>query len=200
MIAQEVNFYQDRFKEKIVPFSAKQMSLILLLVLCGLAYASYWYQSQLQLLNAENEQLIQQKIKTEQELTMVKARLESLLANNQYETQIKNVSRDISVRKHMINIVQGNQFGSGKGFSDRLDVLAQLTIKNVWLNEIQLSDDYMKISGSALREENVPEYFNRFRKQEVFKGRQFDVFEMDRSDEHSWKVDFVIASRVTGNE
>lgn len=196
MIVQEINLYQDRFKEKVVPLSARQALTVLLLVLGILAYSSYWLSDRQQTVNAENQRLLQQKQQAEKSLEMIRARLESLLANNQVEVQINQLTRDITVRKHMINFVTNNEFGSGKGFSKRLEVLSKFSARDVWLSEIKLADNFMRFSGSALREENVPEYFNQLKKQEVFKGHKFDVFEMDRTKQHEWKVDFVIASRA----
>ena len=196
MIVQEINLYQDRFKEKIVPLSARQALTVLLLVLGVLAYASSWLSDRQQTVNAENQRLIQQQQQADKSLEMIRARLETLLANNQVEVQINQLTRDITVRKHMINFVTNNQFGSGKGFSERLKVLSKFSARDVWLSEIKLEDDFMRFSGSALREENVPEYFNQLKKQEAFKGRKFDVFEMERTKQQEWKVDFVIASRA----
>ena len=196
MIVQEINLYQERFKEKVVALSARQLLSIFTISLCVVGYLTFWYGDQHQQAATENQRLVAQKEQAEKVLSAIQSKLETILANNQFDIQLKKVSRDISVRKHMINFVSKNQFGSGKGFSNRLDMLSQFSMPDVWLSEIKLSDDYMKFSGSALREENVPEYFNQFKKQEMFKGRKFDVFEMQRPAERDWKVDFVIASRV----
>jgi hypothetical protein len=99
----------------------------------------------------------------------------------------------------VINFVDGNQFGSGDGFSAYLVALANLHIDNVWLNEIHLGDGFVRIQGSALEASEIPPYFKRFGQESVFSGDQFDLFEMNRHKETDWKIDFEIAtSEVLG--
>lgn len=200
MISQEINLYQDRFKEKKLLLSAQHSLLlsgcvIVLLIIASVNYSDRVSQQQQQL-----EQHQQQKITSTQRLDDLKKELQERLANNQLDVQIAQLSKDIKVRKRMIDFVDSNQFGSGKGFSQDLGVLAQLPVQNLWLNQISLANDYIKLSGSALNAQSVPEYFNQFQSRDLFEGHVFDVFELGRDAQHDWKVDFVIASRALSNE
>lgn len=200
MILQEINLYQERFKEKKIWLSAQQLSILIGLSIVILAFSSYWYNNQYQLAEQLKESYIIEKDQKTQQLAMQRQKLESLLGNNQIDKEITKVSADISVRKKIIDFVENNQFGSGEGFSVNLSSLSEININNIWLNEISLSTDYIKLSGSALKAERVPEYFNLFRQQQLFNGRVFEVFELDRSQDQNWKVDFLIASREASNE
>lgn len=200
MIVQEINLYQDRFKPRKLWFSALQSVILLGALMLLLMVSSYWYQHRYTQAEQQQSQLQQQKTAANQQLDEIRKRLERLLADNQIEQQIQKVSKDIAIRKHMIDFVANNQFGSGKGFSDNLRALSEFRVNGVWLNEISLSEGDMKLSGSSLRAENVPEYFNQFRRRDMFEGRLFDVFELARSEQRDWKVDFVIASKAGLNE
>ena len=96
--------------------------------------------------------------------------------------------------------MSNNQFGSGDGFSGYLSGLAEINVNNVWLNEISLAENYIKLSGSALKAERIPEYFNLFKQRQLFKGKGFDIFKIDRAQKQDWKVDFLIASEDVINE
>lgn len=200
MIIQEINLYQDRFKPRKLLFSALHSSVLLVMLILLLIVSSIWYQSQYDQADQQNQQLQQQKTLATQQLNDIRKNLEILLADNKIEQQIQKVSQDIAIRKHMIDFVASNQFGSGEGFSDNLRALSEFRVDGVWLNEISLSERDMKLSGSSLLAENVPEYFNQFRRRDLFEGRLFDVFEVARSEEREWKVDFVIASKVAAHE
>ena len=201
MIIQEINLYQDRFREKKVILSAIHIAVLLVAVALLLSYSSYWYQRQFLQAEQSNRDFHLQKEQSTRQLDAQRKKLEGLLANNPYEVEIKTLSRDIAVRKRMIDFVENNQFGSGTGFSGRLLALSRVNASNVWLTEISLAGDYMKLSGSALKAESVPEYFNNFRQQRLFNGKVFEVFELERLQEQDWKVDFLIASRArVGNE
>ena len=54
MIVQQINLYQDRFRQKRVILSAVDMLVILLVVVGLLLASSYWYQ--LQLSDAQQQQ------------------------------------------------------------------------------------------------------------------------------------------------
>ncbi len=200
MIVQQINLYQERFREKKIWLSAAQMTLLFMLLVVGFLFSSYWYYDQNARTETHNLQLLMEKEQALQRLEKLRKKLEALLADQQIDQQINRVSRDINVRNRMIAFVENNQFGSGKGFSQNLDTLSEFRVSDVWLSEISLTEDYVKISGSALQAENVPEYFDEFQKRQLFDGRMFDIFELERKKEQAWKVDFVIASRATLNE
>lgn len=200
MINQQINLFQDRFKEKKLLLSAVHSMMAFAGLLILLMISSYFYADMKQQQLARHERNLQQKEISGQRLEKLKAELQKLMADNQVDRQIASVSRDIKVRKRMIDFVDNNQFGSGEGFSDSLATLAQLSSGDLWLNEITLSSDYIKLAGSTLKAESVPEYFNQFQNRELFLGHVFDVFELGRDPQREWKLDFVIASRAVINE
>jgi hypothetical protein len=200
MIIQEINLYQDRFKEKKLLLSAQHSLILFAVVVLVLMASSYFLadmtgQQQLRL-----DQNTQQKILSTQRLEKLKTELQALQANDRFDSKIAQVSKDIKVRKRMIDFVDNNQFGSGKGFSEDLGMLAELPSKDLWLNQISLASNYIKLSGCALNAQSVPEYFNQFQSRDLFEGHSFDVFELSREAERDWKVDFVIASRTMSDE
>jgi hypothetical protein len=200
MIVQEINLYQDRFKEKKLLLSAQHSLILLAIVVLVLMVSSYFYAELTQLEQIRLDQNTLQKMQSTQRLEKLKKELQLLLANDEYDNKIAQVSKDIKVRKRMIDFVGNNQFGSGEGFSEDLSVLAGLPSNNLWLNQISLAGNYIKLSGSALNAESVPEYFNQFQSRDLFEGHSFDVFELGREAQRDWKVDFVIASRAVSDE
>lgn len=200
MIIQEINLYQERFKEKKLFVSAQNSLLLFGIIIFTLIISSFMYANMTAEEELRLEQNRQQKQLSSQRLEQQKKELEKLLADNQLDQQIAQVSKDIKVRRRMIDFVDSNQFGSGEGFSENLSELAKLSGNNLWLDQISLAGDYIKLSGSALHAETVPEYFNRFQARDLFQGHVFDVFELGRDEQRDWKVDFVIASRVVGDE
>lgn len=200
MMLQEINLYQDRFKEKKIVLSALQMLILCTLFLVVLGVSSYWYIDQQSQLEAAVRIQTEDKQRLSRQLEKQKKELDSLLANSQLDQDIAKISTDIAVRKRIINFIDNNQFGSGVGFSDRLRSLAEINVRDVWLTEILISEKKLKLSGSALKAENIPEYFTLFRQHNLFSGQLFETFEIDRKKEQDWKVDFLIASKAAENE
>ena len=196
MINQQINLYQERFREVRPPMSAMHGLVLVGMTVLLLVVSTIWYHNVHSEAEANNQVMASQKQQLTQQLDALKAKLESLLADNQVDRDLLRVRRDIAVRKRMIEFVSTNQLGSDEGFADNLEALADIRFDEVWLRQIILGQNFVSLSGSALKAEMVPEYFARFQEKELFEGRVFDVFEVEREKQADWKVDFLIASRA----
>ncbi|MBT3206171.1 MAG: hypothetical protein HOM14_05445 [Gammaproteobacteria bacterium] len=200
MIVQEINLYQDRFKEKRIWLSVFHLLFLMGLTAVILLFSSYWYDNQYKIAEQQHSASLQTKEQADRSLKTQQKKLQLILSNNHIDIEISKVSTDIAARKRIISFVESHQFGSGKGFSSNLDGLTEIKISDIWLNEISLAKDFMQLSGSALKAETIPEYFNLFRQKRLFNGNEFEIFELNRVQEQGWKVDFLIASRVSSDE
>ncbi|MCZ6724180.1 MAG: PilN domain-containing protein [Gammaproteobacteria bacterium] len=194
MIHQQINLYDERFREKKILLSAAQAASVFLILLLGVGGWSYFIQTNLDQARQENLIIKDSRQKLVNELNAASAELARLLADSRIDAKITGVSREISARKKVLAFVGANQFGSGQGFSSYLVALSELHVENVWLDEISLAENYIKIRGSALSAELIPEYFGRFSEQSIFRGNRFNIFKVDRKQETDWKVDFEIAT------
>ncbi len=200
MIEQQINLYQEQFRITRLWLSARDMLMLLLLVVLALAASGYWYQQQLNAEKKLHDRYVLQQQQASQALQAERDKLEKLLANKQLEKQIFQTSDAISVRKRLISFVEDNGFGSGAGFSGYLSSLSEINAPDLWLNEISLSQQDIRLAGSALKATSIPQYFSQIQQRRLFSGRRFDVFEVNRSKARAWKVDFLIASRVADHE
>lgn len=138
MIVQQINLYQERFREKKLWISASQVAATLLIVLtAGLIWSL--------LLNFEMRQAEQRNLALKAdrdsvavEVAAVNAELAELLEDKRIDQQIENTARQISARKRVLKFVEANRFGSGEGFSDYLVALSNLHVDDIWLNPDQV--------------------------------------------------------------
>jgi MSHA biogenesis protein MshI len=200
MIRQQINLYQERFREPKVVLSSLQSLALLGLVLALMLGGSYQYASAFNEQQRINQQRVQEKQHVEQQLAANRKRLDAELADTRIDEQLRELLRDIDSRKRLVRFVDNNSLGSGVGFSAQLVELSELGINEVWLNEISLKGEFIRLSGSALKAEDIPLYFHQFKRRNLFKGRVFDMFELKRDKQQDWKVDFVIASRSSSDE
>ena len=200
MIDQQINLYDERFREKKILLSAVQSASLVLILLLGVSGWSYLIQTNLDQAMNEKLMLVADRQKLVIELNAASAELNRLIADSRVDRQITEVSREVGARKKVLAFVSSNQFGSGQGFSSYLVALSELHVDNVWLEEISLAENYIKIRGSTLNAELIPEYFAQFSEQPVFRGNRFDIFAVDRNQDTDWKVDFEIATRGTLDE
>lgn len=200
MIRQQINLYQERFHEPQVVLSALHAMVLLVLVLALVFAGSYQYDRKLSQQQAANAELVERKALADRQLAKNRARLDAELADTRIESRLRELLRDIDSRKRLIRFVENNSLGSGQGFSAQLRELSELGFDNVWLSEISLADNFVRLAGSALKERDIPLYFETFRQRKLFSGRAFDIFELKREQNQDWKVDFVIASRPRVDE
>lgn len=200
MIIQQVNLYQDQFREKKLFFSARQVFSLVMILLIGGASGTYFLESDLDNAKRENYAVKQSQKQIADELNAANAELAKLLADKRMDLEIAGLSREVNARKKVLAFVSANQFGSGQGFSSYLTALSNLHVNNVWLDEISLSENFVRIRGSALSAALVPEYFGHFSEEPIFQGNRFNIFQLDRNKDTDWKVDFEIATNETLDE
>jgi hypothetical protein len=200
MIRQQVDLYQEQFREKRLLFSARQIFSLLVVLLVSGGVGSYFLQGNLDNARQDNFSIKESQKIIADELNAANAELALLLADKRMDQEIAGISREVGARKKVLAFVSANQFGSGQGFSSYLLALSNLHIDDVWLEEISLAENYLKIHGSALRAELVPVYFAQFSDETVFQGNRFNIFALDRKEDSDWKVDFEIATNETLDE
>jgi hypothetical protein len=194
VIVQQINLYQDRFREKRKWISAGQLAAALVLALALLAGGSYLLRSELVTADQRSRELMADRNRLTADLQAANAELAGMLQDTGLDHDIETTARKISARKQVLNFVDGNQFGSGQGFSAYLVALSNLYNNNIWLNEVHLMQGYVRIEGSALEASEIPLYFTRFGDEPVFRGDQFSLFQLNRDKNNDWKVDFEIAT------
>lgn len=200
MIEQQINLYQDRFKQKRLILSAAQVMGLTIICLLGMAVWSYVMEAELDAALRLNVTLQERQKSISDELNAANAELTQLISDNRIDNEISGVTQEITARRRVLSFVDANQFGSGKGFSDYLVSLSNLHVENLWLDEITLAENYLRIHGSALNAELIPMYFDRFSEESIFKGNRFDIFQVERAESTDWKVDFEIATSETLDE
>jgi hypothetical protein len=194
MITQQINLYQGKLRESILFVSASQLLILLLLMIFGIAGSSYLIWSDLTDLEQQSESLKARQSSINGELAIVTAELNRRLPDARLTNLIADITKLLRVRKKVMRFIEGNQLGSGEGFSPYLESLSNLQVDDVWVDEILLSDSSVQIKGSALRAELIPPYFASFGKEAVFSGQRFQLFELSRDPATDWKVDFTIAT------
>jgi len=199
VIAQQINFYQDRFRVKLLWISALQVAAALLLVIAAGAIWSFLLHTDFEQARRSNLEI---KIERDRltELAVANADLSKRLEGHRLDREIETTARQISARKRVLNFVDANRFGSGEGFSDYLVALSHLHVDDIWLNQIRLAEDFVQIKGSALNAAEVPGYFDHFSDENIFQGNRFDMFQLSRASDSDWKVDFEIATSSDFNE
>ncbi len=197
---QDINLYQDRFRPQRQWLTARSLALLVVALAVLLAAGSYWLYQQRDMAMARAERLQQEQQALQQDLAALQKKLDALLADDQWTKREARLKRSLQDHRQLIDYVAERRFGGGEGFSRPLDALTGLHVGSVWLEGILLSERDIELRGAALKAAEVPEYFEQIKARRVFADRAFERFEIRRSPQYDWKLEFTIATREKRDE
>ncbi len=197
---QDINLYQARFRPQRQWLSARQLG-VLLLVLVGvlLLLTLHMYRAR-DAAQAQSGQLKQQQQALQQELGALQQQLDARMADDRWTRREAALRQSVNDYRTLIDQVAERRFGGGEGFSGPLAALTELGSDRVWLERILLSQRDIELQGAALDAASVPQYFERLKQLRVFADHAFERFEIRRSTRYDWKLEFIMATREQSND
>jgi hypothetical protein len=116
------------------------------------------------------------------------------------QQQVDDMTREVDIKQKLVAALSRSEFGDTKGFSAYLEGLSRQHVQGIWLKRIHLNKggNAINLSGSTYQPDLVPQYLQRLSHEEVFAGKTFSSFLMQRSAADGW-VDFDLRSQTDGN-
>ena len=111
MIEQQINLYQDQFKEKKLFASAAQVMMLLLFMLLGIAGWSFLMVTDLDDLEQQNLTLKASQSSINNELAVIPAELNRQLADDRIPNEVNNIPKQLRARKQVKRFVKNNPSG-----------------------------------------------------------------------------------------
>lgn len=195
MAGQRINLYQDELKEPWIILPARQLLLLLCLVLLLAAGWAAWMQYRLAepqekaaSLTAEAARLASEVESLERVIAQQK-RSETLL--RRADGLADKVQRLEGLARLVAQPVEA------KPLHSFLNGLAAARPENLWLREILLGPDgrSLLLRGSTLEAAQLPRFLTALGRQEAFAGLTFDHLAVSRRDDDDKVLDFIVSSR-----
>lgn len=198
-VNQQINLYQDVFREQALPVSARQTALAVLALIGVLALASaalYWQQQGLENRLAEQEQ---QKVALEERVSALRTQLESRSGDRQLQQSVEALNAELETRQRILQALSGKRFGNTGGFVEHLSGLARQRIEGLWLTGLDLhhGGTRLDLQGRSRQPEFVPNYLQKLAAEPIFAGTEFENLNISRNETQRNLVDFQLHSRVT---
>lgn len=198
---QQINFYQPIFRKEKKVFSAQAMvevSLIVLVLLFAVYGISMWNTSRIEAGIASMETTIK---KHQANLEKLQKEFPRRVKDKLLATRITQLQQTIARKQKIIKALSGGGiYGNKSGFSQLLSGFARQHMTGVWLEQLEIGQGgiQLSISGNATSPDIVPEYIQGLSKDHVFKGRQFEVFQLAVAGKEDSTAHFVLNSRKKG--
>ncbi|HIP52572.1 MAG TPA: hypothetical protein EYH03_00990 [Chromatiales bacterium] len=193
---QQINLYQPMFRKREEPFTALTLFRIvatLLITMGAITLALLWQAQKLERLHDELEA---QKEVVAQRLLEIKQRMPQRQANPLLEKRLESLMRHRDAQR-LVNTLLEQQLGEAQQpLSAFFEGLAKSPVEGLWFNTIRVSEggDYLALQGRVLEPELVPRLLSSLGKEEVFKGRAFQVLKLNRQEEDQ-RIDFQLMTR-----
>jgi hypothetical protein len=197
---QQINLYQTELQKKHVPFSAKQMAIVLAGVSCLMIATGAVNQWRLSGLASELSRLQKRQDATIQRLNDYQQKYPIRSADTELVRKIDDMVNRRQAALELLQMLKDNQLGNRHGLSEHLSGLARQNLSTVWLRRIQLGagGDQLLLEGSSTRAADVPLYLQRLTEQEVFAGREFEHLQLTRPEKNIPIIDFLLQTTLEG--
>ena len=180
---QQVNLYQPILGAENHLFSARAIGVALaLLVAClgALAFYVSWRTARIER-SVVHLQRQEQENLAAAERAGVAAR--GTLNMPQLDAEAKQLTADIEMRQHVLDVVHLGSVTPANGFAARLEALAHRQLDGIWLNTVILGsgDGRLTMRGGTIDSRLLPTYLSALTQEVALGGVRFDKLNMRRA-------------------
>jgi cell division protein ZapA (FtsZ GTPase activity inhibitor) len=173
-IRQEINLYQPQLRPTLDILSVKNTLFMLAIFMVVMVLLSVAGTVQNQ--NLKEQKVLLQKNKNELEQRVTKmAALVTKSNSAALGKKIEKISSQIEHRKRLKRVLDVQNVGNAKGFSEHLRVLSQYSSKHIALTDFGFSQGgkRVQLSGVTNKAETIPEYIEKLQTSDVFSASVF---------------------------
>ncbi len=192
-MSQQVNLYQPILRAQPKVFSAQtilQFSGLLLLGLSLIYGYARWQDAKLARtvisLQAQQDAMLKR-------IEDFNTRYPVKQKNPDLERQLATLTDERSGKARALDVLSGRVLGNTRGFSSYLEGLARQHVEGLWLTGVAISEggEQLGLTGSTLDAQLVPRYLQQLSAEQVYKGREFKTFQMQRGEAPP-RIDFTL--------
>jgi len=199
-INQSVNFFSDDFKPPVIALSATKMAqyLGMVLVMLSLISVAIYYPM---MSSEETVQALNAKLKNKkQELDETKRKYPKIIKNKQLDEQLASLREQNSNRVRLLNYLKSDSLQEAQHFSRVFTDLRDYDHKRVWLTRIDVlaEGQSMRLTGLVSQPDILPGYIDGLKQADSFKGRSFNLFNLERDADNASYLHFVLSTEAGG--
>lgn len=193
---QQINLYQDVLIDKPEPFQSRQVGLFLLLLCVGLAIVGYMSYRGAHTAQVRTEKLRQQKQILTQQVTELESKYPVREPNQLLVKKIARLEEEVTGQRRALDYFKKQDLGNNDAVLASLEGLARYPKKGLWLRSVAFLDSGqdVRLEGSALHPELIPEYLNLLGEKNIFGGQVFSRLALNRLEEKGKIINFELDS------
>lgn len=193
---QQINLYQEQFREKPVALPARQILLIVACLLAGMTVASAslaWSNHQAAGRHAE----LSSRIATmKQANDLMQAKLAGQAVDATLEQGVTDAARQLQARQKIMQWMEKSQENLAVPFSALLEGLSRQHVEGLWLTYIGIENggQDLQLQGSSLDPKLVPDFLGRLKNETAYTGREFRKVMMRADEDNPGVLNFALTT------
>ena len=193
---QQINLYQDILRDKPEPFQSRQVGILLIMVVGGLALVGFYSYWQARSLQAQVDVSRQQQQLLSEQVVQLEKQYPERVPSALLPEKIKRVEQELQGQRKALDYFAKQDQKSNNAILASLEGLAKYPQQGVWLQRVSLLDagKEVQLAGSALKPEKIPEYLNLLGEKNIFGGQIFARLKLKRLKEQPGQIDFELDS------
>lgn len=187
-----VNLYHPEFRPtlRVLSLSIVLTTWAFATIFCGLVYV--YLTSEQQNLLSEIAHMEHNKQQNKILVEELQNAVDNLKVDPKLLKQVETDQQLISIKKHILNELSGQEQLKSKGYSDLMKDLAQYSQVGLWLTHINLDGMSVVIRGAATDSAIVPKWLSSLGQTDYFSGQEFANTRLYRDSEQ--QLNFVIST------
>lgn len=199
---QQINLYQSMFRPRRVALPARQMAVLLALVVLALGgwHAQRWWA--LQPLERAATSGAAAVARGEQRLSALAVQYPARKPSPAVQQQLARKRAILAQTREIAQKLRSGAYGSASGLSPYLEGFARQHQEGSWLTEVrvQAGGTALGLAGKTLLPELVPAYLARLGQETVFKGKTFSELELTSAKDGLDEIAFSVRTRGVTSE
>ncbi len=193
---QQINLYQDVLIDKPEPFQSRQVGVFLLLLIIGLASVGYMSYRGVHTVQQQARQLRQQQQVLSQQVSELEKKFPPRQPNQLLQEQVTRFEREVAGLRMALDYFKKQEMGNNGTILASLKGLARYPQKGLWLRKVTFLQrgDELRLAGSALKPEQIPEYLKLLGEKNIFGGQVFSRLSLNRLEEQGDIINFELDS------
>ncbi len=197
-INQKVNFYSDEFRPPVIALPAIKMLQYLGMAFAVLLLATLALYYPIPSQKAELDDLQLTLADKQKELEDTKRKYPKLVKSKALEQQLAALNEQNENKVRLLRYLQSDTLKDAQAFSGIFEDLSQYDHHQVWLTRIDLLSEgkSMRLKGLVSQPDVLPGYINGLKQAGSFKGRAFNLFNLERDADNSGHLHFILSTET----
>lgn len=193
---QQINLYQEQFREKPVVLPARQMLLIAAGVLVGMTVISAALAWSNQQTAGRHAELSSRTETMKQANDRMQAKLAGQAVDLALAQGVADAARQLQARQKIMQWMEKSQENLAVPFSALLEGLSRQHVEGLWLTYIGIENggQDLHLQGSSLDPKLVPDFLGRLKNESAYTGREFRKVMMLADENDPGVLNFVLTT------